>query len=643
VVPIALRAVLALLVVLWTVPAAVAQQNYTWTGATNNTWNTTGTNLNWDAGSGNTAWVNGNNAIFGSTGVGTVAASTVTAASVQFNTSGYTITGSGLTLAGSAPTLSAASGVVATLNATTTVNGDLTVSGGGTVRLDGGNNQLGFTGTTTKTITVASGTTLQAFNSQNLSGNPFDNATALALGSGGTFIMGGGGSGNGTNISLGGLTGSAGSSLLNGATGTNNSSLTVVLANGATNTYNGTIGYVGGGLPANQSGRFTVAFGGNATLVLGGSNSYSGPTVIGRTAGGAQTASTTVQLASASALGLGTLSGSVSIGPNATLDLNGQAVTSNYSFVTVQGAGVGGAGSLVNSSATTPVSLSWGVQLSSASGSAIGGAGNLTLTGAVTNFGLLQKVGAGVLTLTNTSNSWTGGTSINAGTLRLGAANVLPGTTGSARLLINGGTLSTGSGVGFGDTDAGTLKVTGTGSKISLGTGGHTLAFASFDPTGFTSLTVDGWTGVAGGERDRRPDRDHRRDGTAERREPVGHPQQHQLHGVRTGGGPPRERLDPGTGAGPRAGPRARPRGGRARVRRGCGPAPPGRAGRGRGLPVTRRWSRPASPPSRPFPSCTTTARTLVPLGGKLYFIVASVSAANRGLWATDPSDTHPG
>jgi autotransporter-associated beta strand protein len=285
---------------------------------------------------------------------------------------------------------------------------------------------------------------------------------------------------------------------LNGATGTNNSSLTVVLANGASTTFNGTIGYVGGGLPANQSGRFTVNLGGNATLVLGGSNGYSGPTVIGRTAGGAQTASTTVQLASASALGVGSASSTVSIGQNATLDLNGQAVTSNYAFVTVQGAGVGGAGSLVNSSATTPVSLSWGVQLSGASGSAIGGAGDLTLTGAVTNFGLLQKVGAGVLTLTNTSNSWSGGTSINAGTLRLGAANVLPGTTGSARLLINGGTLSTGAATGFGDTDAGTIKVTGTGSKIGLGTGSHTLTFASFDPTGFTTLTIDGWTGTAG-------------------------------------------------------------------------------------------------------------------------------------------------
>lgn len=488
--PIARRAVLALVVVVWTVPAAVAQQNYNWTGSAGSLWNTS--TASWDAGSGPTAWVNGNNAIFGSTGVGTVTASSVSAASIQFNANGYTITGSGVTLAGGSPTISAASGVTATINATTTVSGDLTVSGGGTVRLDGGNNQLSFSGTTTKTITVGSGTTLQDFNSQNLGGNPFDNATTLALGSGGTFIMGGGGTGNGANITLAGLTGSAGSNFLNGTTGTNNSSLTITLPNGATNTFNGTIGYVGGGLPANQTGRFTVTLAGNGTYVLGGNNSYSGPTNIGQSG-----SSTTVQLASASALGVGG-SAQVSITPNSTLDLNGQAVTSNYSSVTVQGAGVGGAGSLVNSSATTPVTLSWGVALSSASGSAIGGAGDLTLTGAVSNFGVLQKVGAGVLTLTNTSNSWTGGTSINAGTLRLGAANVLPSTSGANRLLINGGTLSTGATTGFGDTNAGTLKVTGTGSKISLGTGSHALTFASFDPAGFTSLTIDGWTGTAG-------------------------------------------------------------------------------------------------------------------------------------------------
>ena len=51
------------------------------------------------------------------------------------------------------------------------------------------------------------------------------------------------------------------------------------------------------------------------------------------------------------------------------------------------------------------------------------------LSGAITGSTTFSKNGAGILELANTGNAWTGTTFIDSGTLRLGAANVLPSTT----------------------------------------------------------------------------------------------------------------------------------------------------------------------------------------------------------------------
>jgi len=91
-----------------------------------------------------------------------------------------------------------------------------------------------------------------------------------------------------------------------------------------------------------------------------------------------------------------------------------------------------------------------------------------TFGGILSGTGSLVKTGNGTLTLTG-ANSYTGTTSVNAGTLALGAGNVLPGTAVS----IGNATLDAGT---FADT-AGTLDVTST-AKINLGTG-TTLAFAN--------------------------------------------------------------------------------------------------------------------------------------------------------------------
>jgi len=55
--------------------------------------------------------------------------------------------------------------------------------------------------------------------------------------------------------------------------------------------------------------------------------------------------------------------------------------------------------------------------------------------------GVLEKVGAGTLVLTNTANDYTGGTTVSAGTLEIASDSVLGATSGGVTL--NGGTLAT--------------------------------------------------------------------------------------------------------------------------------------------------------------------------------------------------------
>jgi autotransporter-associated beta strand protein len=102
--------------------------------------------------------------------------------------------------------------------------------------------------------------------------------------------------------------------------------------------------------------------------------------------------------------------------------------------------------------------------------------GNLSGTG-----GSLVKIGNGTLTLSG-NNTYTGTTGVNAGTLALGASNVLPATAVS----IGNATLDA---ANFTDT-TGTLDVTTATSKINLGTGAA-LAFADSSGVDWTGGTLN--------------------------------------------------------------------------------------------------------------------------------------------------------
>jgi autotransporter-associated beta strand protein len=102
-----------------------------------------------------------------------------------------------------------------------------------------------------------------------------------------------------------------------------------------------------------------------------------------------------------------------------------------------------------------------------------------TYSGVLSGSGSLVKNGNGTLTL-SAANNFSGSTTVNAGTLALGANNALPATA----VIIGSATLNVSS---FSDT-VGTLDVSTTGATINLGNGAA-LAFAN-------SSAID-WTGGA--------------------------------------------------------------------------------------------------------------------------------------------------
>ena len=128
----------------------------------------------------------------------------------------------------------------------------------------------------------------------------------------------------------------------------------------------------------------------------------------------------------------------------------------------------------------------------------LNGAGGLKVTSTST----------GILTLSR-ANTYSGITSINSGTLRLGAANAIPsGVTGvQSAVTINGGTLSTGAAsAGFScGTSAypmGALTVGASGGTIALAatSSAQNLYFANSSAAtwGGGTLNITGWTGTAG-------------------------------------------------------------------------------------------------------------------------------------------------
>jgi autotransporter-associated beta strand protein len=192
------------------------------------------------------------------------------------------------------------------------------------------------------------------------------------------------------------------------------------------------------------SGTGGITQNGTAGLTLSVANSYTGPTVVN---------SSTLLAGNASAFGVGS---AVTVASGATLSINGNSV----SIGSLTGAGA------VNDNTATAATLTVGTNNASTSygGTIVNGS-----TGALS----LAKVGSGTLTLTGVSNTYTGGTTISAGTLAVNSDLALgsgPVTIGALGTLSYAATTSTAKSFTLGN---GTLSVNG-GAILTLN--GGTLA-----------------------------------------------------------------------------------------------------------------------------------------------------------------------
>ena len=416
-------------------------------------------------------------AVSNSSGLGTTASGTTVASGATLDLRGVSIGGEAIALSGgtltnstgtsilsgdvnlsSSGTVDVGAGLSLTLSGVVSGSNTLTKVGSGTLILSNANT---YSGTTT-----VSGGTLAVTNALGL--GTTDAGTSVAVGA--TLDLRGVEVGN-EAITLGGtLKTSTGTSGLNG-----NVSLTA----------SSTIDVGGTQLALNGvvSGANSLTKTGAGILVLGNANTYSGTTTISEG---------TLQAGSPTAFGTGNITET----SGAVLDLNGQTMTSAGNL-TLSGTGISSRGALINSRSTgatyaglvslglaTTIKGETGTITLSNVGTISGATYGLTLDGSAggsiasiigTTSGTLTKLGTGTWSLTG-ANTYTGTTTINAGTLQIGNGGAT-GTLGTGLIYDNAVLYIQRSGTYSLSTVASNAgAITGTGNiKIESTTGALTI------------------------------------------------------------------------------------------------------------------------------------------------------------------------
>ena len=242
------------------------------------------------------------------------------------------------------------------------------------------------------------------------------------------------------------------------------SSLTI--QNSATSQLNLAVGVAGNfdivgsaTIGSNLTGTVAVAKTGAGTLTLTNANTYSGTLTISAGA---------VNLSNQSALQNSTVTNSVANGLTFSSAVTGHAFTIG---------GLAGASNLaLADNAANAVALTFG-----------GNNAANTYSGVLSGAGSLTKVGTGTETLSG-ANTYTGTTTINAGTILLGTTTA--------------GSLASGSNVTFSNTSAFTYQGLTAGSTQTLGTllsnVGDATATSTYGTSGTTSLAIGTYTRTAG-------------------------------------------------------------------------------------------------------------------------------------------------
>jgi autotransporter-associated beta strand protein len=392
-------------------PVAMAA-TYTWSGSNLATWNSAGTN--WDGASG-TPWDStagaSNIAVFNSTTSGTTTVDSVTTNGISFSRA-TTLTGGSITLAGLAPSMT--SSVASVINsAIAATNLQININTTGTPLSLGGSNTL--SGTTFLASTLNSNAALNvnslgALGSGAVSvGGIATDAAFLAFGVSGTFATNFTLNGAGGNSSNGRIRFSTNNVVLTGSITLNgNSRITGANFNGLQASLNGPIA---GGTLALSGGNTSNAW----TFNLGGTNTFTGGLTVG--------ANLTVRLTNPAALN-STVGQENSVAltnaSSSRLNLNGNSVV----IANLTGGDGVTALPIVRNASATPATLTVG------NGQSLSGTFGGILEDGVGGGALsLTKAGSGSLTLAG-PNTFTGATTVSAGTLKLDVAGAVGSSSG---------------------------------------------------------------------------------------------------------------------------------------------------------------------------------------------------------------------
>jgi len=268
-----------------------------------------------------------------------------------------------------------------------------------------------------------------------------------------------------------------------------NSSTATLIFNGTANTNNGgpwrirgtgnvtyanTVTNSAGGSPGIQKGASTSDSGtltlsgantfGNGVTINGGAVVAKNNTALGSSSGAVTVnAGTALQLQGSIAIANGmTLSGTGTNGNGALESLGGANSCTGAISIGPSNGGSGLAATIQNDDTSNTLTLTSASSVVSNNSDTVTfqGNGNISVAGAVKPNGtsILTKAGSGTLTLSSTSNTYTGGTNLNGGTISV-SANTNLGNSGG--LTFGGGTLQiTGS------------SYTSTSRSVTLGAGG---------------------------------------------------------------------------------------------------------------------------------------------------------------------------
>ena len=441
----------------------------------------------------------------------TVAGSGVGGAGAIQGVSGTSTLSGTVTLSG-ATTVGATTGNTLALGAVTGTNQNLATTGAGNVNFTGalttgtGALTLGNSGTTTMTGAANTYTGLTTVNSGTLVLNKAADTTALA--------------GNLT-VNAGSVRLDANNQIANTSTVTLNNSATVNL-NGRTETLGqlnttsatATLALGAGSLTLNGPNNSNSNYAGIITGAAGSSLNIAGTGKVYLSGTGSGYAGTTnVTSGTLNVSGSNTVlgTGAVAVSNGGNLQIQGGLSLANA--VTINGAGTSQNGAIENfagsntlSGAITVASAS---RINSAAGTltlsgniglgantlTVGGAGDTTQSAVISGTGGLTKDGAGTLTL-NGANTYTGATTVSAGTLRLGADHRLADTTAvtvasGATFDVNSRTETIGSLAGAGTVDLGaTGSLTTGGDNTSTTFSGNLDGAGTLAKAGTGTLTI---------------------------------------------------------------------------------------------------------------------------------------------------------